>query len=54
MERGGVLESDPTMSLLNGNGSHSAMLDAGLYIVVTDASAATGDTREHFEIEMPS
>ena len=52
MERGGVLESDPAMTLLNGNGSHSALLDSGLYIVVTDASAATGDTRERFEIEM--
>lgn len=52
MECGGILESDPAMSLLNGNGSHSAKLDGGLYILVTDAGAAAGDTREHFEIEM--
>lgn len=54
MEHGGVMESDSAMSLLNGGGSHSALLDSGLYIVVTDAGAAVGDTWERFEILMPS
>jgi hypothetical protein len=48
------MESDSAMSLLNGGGSHSALLDSGLYIVVTDAGAAVGDTWERFEILMPS
>jgi|GEM_PF-1757095 len=50
MEHGGVLESDPTMSLLNGNGSNSALLEGGLYLVVMDAGMAFGEVKQHCEM----
>jgi len=54
MEHGGVLEGAPELSLTSGNGTRSAVLGGGLYVVVTDLTASTEITRQRLEITYPS
>lgn len=54
MEHGGLLESDPAISILDPPDARSAVLGSGLYLAATDTSAAGGETREHYGFDYPA
>jgi len=54
MEHGSIFEYDPVMSVLDPPGTRSAVLEGGLYMVVTDSTAAEGESRDWFFLDYPS